>query len=102
MDCLQTLKDNLQLFTSQAIDIHSLIRGLCDSFVLKTGIYFPTDINLLYDATRVLIQECIKWNKDFTLLGWRHQYRYNLVYLKGYIEKFKNCVTQRPKKTEFK
>lgn len=28
------------------IDIHQLIRGRCDSFVLKTNVHFPTDINL--------------------------------------------------------
>ncbi|UOA09008.1 hypothetical protein [Methylobacter sp. S3L5C] len=59
---LQTLKDNLKLFTPaimaristeviQAgyqlldLDIHALIRGRCDSFVLKTNVHFPTDIN---------------------------------------------------------
>ena len=26
-------------------DIHALIQGRCDSFVLKTDVHFPTDIN---------------------------------------------------------
>jgi hypothetical protein len=54
--CLQTLKDNLQLFTPHImerinveviragyqlldVDIHSLIRGRCDSFVLNAYYY---------------------------------------------------------------
>jgi hypothetical protein len=61
--CLQTLKDNVKLFTPKImarisveviqagyllldLDIHAQIRGRCDSFVLKTDVHFPTDINL--------------------------------------------------------
>ena len=68
---LQTLKDNLKLFTPKImarinvevvrsghqlldLDIHAKIRGRCDSFVLKTDVHFPTDINLLYDVIRTL------------------------------------------------
>jgi len=35
------------------LDIHAMIRGRCDSFVLKTDAHFPTDINFCmtpYDA----------------------------------------------------
>jgi hypothetical protein len=77
--CLQTLKDNLQLFTSKEmarinveviragyrlldLDVHAMIRGRCDSFVLKTDVHFPTDTNLLYDAIRTLIHVCAKWH----------------------------------------
>ena len=28
------------------LDIHLLIRGHCDSLVLKTNVHFPTDISL--------------------------------------------------------
>jgi transposase, IS5 family len=69
--CLQTLKDNLKLFTPKimdgigaeairagyqllALDIHKRIRGRCDSFVLKTNVHFPTDTSLLHDAIRIL------------------------------------------------
>jgi hypothetical protein len=100
---LQTLKDNLELFTPHIMerinveviragyqlldtDIHRLIRGRCDSFVLKTNVHFPTDINLLYDAIRVLIRECVKWNKDYALPEWR-QHRYNLGRLKALYRK---------------
>lgn len=100
---LQTLKDNLKLFTPaimerintevvQAgyelldLDIHSLIRGRCDSFVLKTDVHFPTDINLLYDAIRVLIRECVRWSKDYALPDWR-QHQYNLRQFKKLYRK---------------
>ena len=70
---LQTLKDNLHLFTPDImarinaeviragyalldLEVDAMIRGRCDSFVLKTDVHFPTDINLLYDAIRVLIR----------------------------------------------
>ena len=86
---LQTLKDNLKLFTPKImarinveviqagyglldLDIHAMIRGRCDSFVLKTDVHFPTDINLLYDAIRTLIHVCAKWHAQHVLPGWRN------------------------------
>jgi IS5 family transposase len=54
-----------------------LIKGRCDSFVLKTNVHFPTDINLLYDAIRYLIHDCVKWNKQSPIPGWQ-QHEYNL------------------------
>jgi hypothetical protein len=100
---LQTLKDNLKLFTPAImerintevigagyqlldLDIHALIRGRCDSFVLKTDVHFPTDINLLYDAIRVLIRDCVHWSKDYALPGWR-QHQYNLRQFKKHYRK---------------
>ncbi|MEN8261308.1 MAG: ISNCY family transposase, partial [Pseudomonadota bacterium] len=73
---LQTIKDNLTLFTPEILDRinkevvragHSLvdqsphegISGRCDSFVVETDVHFPTDINLLYDAVRVMIRRCV-------------------------------------------
>jgi len=64
---LQTLKDNLSLFTPEILDRinvevvrsgHKLLKknpeenigGRCDSFVVETDVHFPTDINLLYDV----------------------------------------------------
>jgi hypothetical protein len=111
---LQTLKDNLQLFTPEImerinvevvraghllldVDIHSLIRGRCDSFVLKTDVHFPTDINLLYDAIRVLIRECcINGTKTMHYLNGVSTDTI-CIDSKPFIGKFKNYVTQRPK-----
>lgn len=100
---LQTLKDNLKLMTPAImerinveviragyqlldLDIHGLIRGRCDSFVLKTDVHFPTDINLLHDAIRVLIRECVYWSKDYALPEWR-QHQYNLRQFKKLYRK---------------
>ncbi len=100
---LQTLKDNLTLFTPEImarinveviragyqlldIDIHQMIKGRCDSFVLKTNVHFPTDINLLYDAIRVLIRNCVYWSKDYALPEWR-QHQYNLRQFKALYRK---------------
>ncbi len=66
---LQTLKDNVSLFILEVLDEinqivlkygHKLVgkkegedlKGSCDSFVLKTDVHYPTDINLLFDAIR--------------------------------------------------
>ena len=71
---MQTVKDNVCLFTPELLDeINQLIvkgghdlvlcgqnskkkddvalHGRCDSFVLETDVHYPTDINLLDDAT---------------------------------------------------
>ena len=66
---LQTLKDNLRLFTPEILERISQevvnaghvalkkspedgLEGRCDSFVVETHVHFPTDTNLLYDAPR--------------------------------------------------
>lgn len=68
---LQTLKDNVSLFTPEHIDqinqvvvkaSHKMLgydaeslKGRCDSFVVETDVHYPTDINLLWDAIRKII-----------------------------------------------
>ena len=70
---LQTLKDNVRLLDPALLDEinkiivragHQLLskqndplRGRCDSFVLETNVHFPTDIGLLFDAIRKVIQK---------------------------------------------
>jgi hypothetical protein len=78
---LQTLKDNVSLFTPEHIDQinqavvkagHKMLgydkkslNGRCDSFVVETDVHYPTDINLLWDAIRKVItliaMECAFW-----------------------------------------
>lgn len=70
---LQTLKDNVSLLTPEALDRintivveagHSLLgkkkdeplMGRCDSWVVETDAHYPTDINLLFDAVRKVIE----------------------------------------------
>ena len=69
---LQTIRDNIALFTPEVLDkINQIVvkhghevagkkkeeklTGSCDSFVTKTDVHYPTDINLLFDAIRKMI-----------------------------------------------
>ena len=65
---LQTLKDNVQLLTPEILaQVGQIVVGLgheligekarrllgsCDSSVVETNVYFPTDVSLLWDAVR--------------------------------------------------
>ena len=85
---LQTLKDNLRLFTPELLDRinqevvsagHALVKkspqeGLaarCDSFVVETHVHYPTDINLLWDAIRKTIQIAADLCRTQGLTEWR-------------------------------
>ena len=47
------------------------LRGRCDSFVVETDVHYPTDINLLFDAIRKLIQVVAQLCSTVGLKGWR-------------------------------
>jgi hypothetical protein len=115
---LQTLKDNIKLFTPEImgrisaeviragyqlldLDIHLLIRGRCDSFVLKTNVHFPTDISLLFDAIRVMIRICVKWDKQHALPGWR-QHQHNLRQFKNVYRKLQKLKHSTSKNEDIK
>jgi hypothetical protein len=85
---LQTLKDNICLFTSEVLDKinqivveygHEVIgkkpdeklRASCDSFVVETDVHYPTDINLLLDAMRKTILLIRALSDGLGLPGWR-------------------------------
>ena len=91
---IQTIKDNVRLLTPQVLDEinqvvvkagHSLVKknceaglkGRCDSFVVKTDVHFPTDINLLLDAVRKLIELTARLCSAYGIDGWR-QFGHNL------------------------
>lgn len=95
---LQTIIDNVSKLTPAVLaDINQVIvevghevakkkpgdglQARCDSFVVETDVHYPTDINLLWDAMRKVIeltgQLCEKENRS----DWR-QYRFNLRQLK--------------------
>ena len=85
----QTLKDNLRLFTPEVLQRindevvgagHVLVKkssqdeGLearCDSFVVQTHVHYPTDINLLWDATRKTIEIVAELCAAHGLSDWR-------------------------------
>ena len=85
---LQTLKDNISLFTPEVLDkINQLVveyghqvigkkkdeilAGSCDSFVTKTDVHFPTDINLLFDAIRKMITVTMRICCCLNISDWR-------------------------------
>jgi transposase, IS5 family len=95
---LQTLRDNLRLFTPEVLDQinqvvvaagHDLVKkspddGLnvrADSFVVETHVHYPTDINLLLDAMRKGIETCAGLCAELELSDWR-QNAYNIRCLK--------------------
>ena len=85
---LQTLKDNVSLFTPEIHDkINQIVveygheiagqkpdeklRASCDSFVVETDVHYPTDINLLWDAMRKVILLIMVLCDQLGLPGWR-------------------------------
>ncbi len=85
---LQTLKDNVSLFTPEILDKinqivlkygHEIVgmkpgeklNASCDSFVLETDVHYPTDINLLWDAMRKMILSIVFLCVQAGLPGWR-------------------------------
>ncbi len=85
---LQTLKDNISLFTPEVQDRINIIvvkhghgivgkepeeelSGSCDSFPVETDVHFPTDINLLWDAMRKIVTIIMAMCRDLEIGGWR-------------------------------
>lgn len=104
---LQTLKDNLRLFTPAVLDRinqevvragHEALgvdaqQGLnvrCDSFVVETDVHYPTDINLLWDALRKTIEICTDLSQRHRLDGWR-QSAYQLRQAKRLYRQAQQC-----------
>lgn len=94
-----TLKDNIRLLTADLLDeintfivtygqkaIHPYSKNKVlncrgDSYVAKTNVHYPTDINLLYDAVRKIIEIVAQTCKANNISGTR-QYKYNRDALK--------------------
>lgn len=118
---LQTLKDNLSLFTPDILDrinqvvVHAghqtlkknpeeSLRVRCDSFVVKTDVHFPTDINLLWDAIRKTIQTCVQLCDEPGLTEWRQSAYLLRTFKKSYrhIQKLKHSTSQDEAKRQAK
>ena len=112
----QTLKDNVRLLTPELLDeINTLIvgaghalvkkkdgealRGRCDSFVLETDVHFPTDISLLYDAMRKVIELTAQWCERLGVSDWR-QYKYNVRHVKRLMRTAQNKKRSKAKSEE--
>lgn len=95
---LQTLKDNVHLLTPELLDKinqvvvsaghavvkkkeNAVLRGRCDSFVVKTDVHYPTDINVLSDAVRKVITLTARLCEAHGLSAWR-QHAYNVRHVK--------------------
>lgn len=98
---LQTLRDNISLLTPAVLERinqvvvqagHNLVHkkkddglcGRCDSFVVKTNVHFPTDINLLWDAMRKVIQLTAVLCSEFGITAWRQGHHNVLTVKKAY------------------
>lgn len=98
---LQTLRDNVSLLTPEILarinqvvvqSGHNLVhkkkdaglRGRCDSFVVETDVHYPTDINLLLDAMRKVIQLIGVLCSVVGLTGWRQSHHNYLTVKKSY------------------
>lgn len=115
---VQTLKDNLRLFTPEILDRinqeviragHRLLKkntvdlsGRCDSFVVKTDVHFPTDISLLFDATRKTIEECGRLCREQNLTDWRQSHHNIKTFKKQYriIQRLKHSTSQDEEKRQ--
>jgi hypothetical protein len=118
---LQTIKDNLRLFTPEILDRinqvvvaagHALVKkspdaGLAvraDSFVVETHVHYPTDINLLWDAMRKLIEIIAGLCADLGMTDWR-QSAYQLREFKKLfrqVQRLKHSTAKDPEKREAK
>ncbi len=118
---LQTIKDNLRLFTPEILDRinqevvragHALVKktpeeklhARCDSFVAKTDVHFPTDTNLLFDAIRKTIETCADLAQANGLSEWR-QSAYNIrQFKKAYrvIQQLRHSTSKDEAKREAK
>ena len=103
---LQTIRDNVALLTPEVLDEinplvvnagHNLVKknseaslnGKCDSFVVKTNVHHPTDINLLLDAIRKVIQSTAQVCFTYGFVGWR-QSTHNLKKIKRLYRRAQN------------
>ncbi len=114
---LQTVKDNIRLFTPEILDKinqivvnhgHDVIgdaemlNGSCDSFVVETDAHFPTDINLLLDALRKIILIIMALCKENGITVWRKG-MFNFRKIKRQFKKIsrmKHSSSKNPQKKE--
>jgi len=114
----QTLKDNVGLLTAELLDKinqvvvdagHTLVkkkvgealRGRCDSFVVETNVHFPTDISLLQDAMRKVVQLTARLSEEHGVSDWR-QHAYNERHLKRLMRTAQNKKRSKAKSEEQK
>jgi hypothetical protein len=118
---LQTIKDNISMLTPEIMDrinrvvveyghtinghseIESL-KGQCDSFVVETDVHFPTDINLLWDAIRKVIELISNLCDEIGITEWR-QHKHLLKNIKKLLNpaiRLKHSTSKDEKKRALK
>lgn len=78
----------------ELVNQHNTIRqmlghGTFDSFVVETDVHYPTDINLLFDAMRKIIELTARLCAEHGLSDWR-QYACNVRHLKRHLRSAQN------------
>jgi hypothetical protein len=118
---LQTLKDNLRLFTPEILDRlnrvivragHQALKkkpeegivGRCDSFVVETDVHFHTDINLLLDAIRKVIEISAELSSIYNLPGWRQHHYHQRLFKRQYrkVQRLKHSTSKDETKQQQK
>lgn len=118
---LQTLKDNLRLFTPEILDRinrvivragHQALKkkpeegivGRCDSFVVETDVHFPTDINLLLDAIRKVIEISTDLSRINNVSGWRQHHYHQRLFKRQYrkVQRLKHSTSKDENKRQLK
>lgn len=115
---LQTLKDNVSLLTPEVLDKinqivvksgHKLVgkkkdeklRGRCDSFVVETDVHYPTDINLLFDSIRKVINLVAAVCFSLKITTWR-QSTHNIRKIKKLFRRVQNLKHSSSEKKDKK
>jgi len=102
---LRTLKDNVSLLDKTTIEqidklvtksAHRLLNVAplnvkIDSYVLETNVHFPTDFNLLWDASRKSIELVGQLYQSLQLAGWRNYKAWRNNMKRGYHKAAKSC-----------
>ena len=113
---VQSIKDNLSLFTEDALDkINVVIVQLghktldsrltkqldikTDSFVVKSNVHYPTDTSLLFDAMKYLINLIGTLANKRGISGWR-EYKYYIRKIKSLKRKATSIKRSTSKKEE--
>lgn len=87
---LQTIKDNVKLLSKELVDEinslvidtgHSLVKKKedqklkisVDTYALESNVHFPTDLNLLWDSIRKVIDLFVYLSVNYGITGWRKE-----------------------------
>jgi len=113
---LQTVKDNVSLFTPDIPDkINQIVvkaghnpvkkngeglRGKCDSSVAETDVCYPIGIRILYDSVRKMITLIAILCSGYGIGGWRqsHKPELNIRKLSNHIRRIRHPASEDGKK----